>query len=154
MWRSGQNKSWVFVCGEERCNLFFFYNFPQCSFKKKYFFFNIFFFQEKTDQPHQLDTNHITRLSLDGLATSESMPLLNGDDLLLKSLTSSRCSSSLSMDQLSTMTAITSFDVSEDVNSDLLLEADQNTNSSNKLCPISNLRPGYQSIYNKENFNL
>lgn len=91
----------------------------------------MFHIKEKTDQPHQLDTNHITRLSLDGLATSESMPLLNGDDLLLKSLTSSRCSSSLSMDQLSTMTAITSFDVSEDVNSDLLLEADQNTNSSN-----------------------
>ena len=69
----------------------------------------ICYFQEKTDRPAHEDTNHITRLSLDGLATSESMPLLSEDSSL-----TSRCTSSLSMDQLSTMTAITSFEVSED----------------------------------------
>ena len=68
----------------------------------------VLFFQEKTDKPHE-DTNHITRLSLDGLASSESMPLLSDESSI-----TSRCTSSLSMDQLSTMTAITSFDVSED----------------------------------------
>ena len=61
--------------------------------------------QEKTDQPTE-DTNHITRLKLDGLldglSTSESMPLLTDESSI-----TSRCTSSLSMDQLSTITAIT-----------------------------------------------
>ena len=67
--------------------------------------------QEKTDQPTE-DTNHITRLKLDGLldglSTSESMPLLTDESSI-----TSRCTSSLSMDQLSTITAITTtYDVS------------------------------------------
>ena len=105
-----------------------FYKGPSINDFTHFLFF--IFLQEKTDQP--LDTNHITRLSLDGLATSESMPLLNEDDLLLKSLTSSRCSSSLSLDQLSTMTAITSFDVSEDA-------SDLEENNANKNLTVQNL---------------
>lgn len=83
--------------------------------------------KEKTDQPIE-DTNHITRLSLDGLSTSESMPLLSDESSI-----TSRCTSSLSMDQLSTITAITtSFDVSE--------EYDSNTeNTSDKKLTVQNL---------------
>lgn len=56
------------------------------------------------------DTNHITRLRVDSchhlLPTSDSLPLLAS---AAASSLNSRCSSSLSMDALSTMTAVTSF---------------------------------------------
>merc|ERR1711971_331993 len=71
------------------------------------------------------DTNHITRLRLDGsgsmhggllgnghITSSDSLPLLAAaaqSASMAASEMSSRCSSSLSMDALSTMTAVTSF---------------------------------------------
>ena len=78
-------------------------------------------FQSKTAAIYQ-DTQHITRLRVDCdttsslsesqyssfLPTSDSMPLLAA------SILGSRCPSSISMDQLSTMTAVTSFIDDED----------------------------------------
>jgi len=78
------------------------------------------------------DTNHITRLRLDGggsmhvgllsnshITSSDSLPLLAAaaqSASMAASEMSSRCSSSLSMDALSTMTAVTSF-IDEDQDS-------------------------------------
>ena len=78
------------------------------------------------------DTNHITRLRLDGggsmhvgllsnghMTSSDSLPLLAAaaqSASMAASEMSSRCSSSLSMDALSTMTAVTSF-IDEDQDS-------------------------------------
>ena len=47
LWRSGQNKSWVFVCGEERCNLFFFTISHSVLLKKNIFFLTFFFFRRR-----------------------------------------------------------------------------------------------------------
>ena len=71
------------------------------------------------------DTNHITRLCVDGgladvvgnhMTSSDSLPLLAAaaSASLAASEMSSRCPSSLSMDALSTMTAVTSFIDDED----------------------------------------
>ena len=76
------------------------------------------------------DTNHITRLRVEAgghMTSSDSLPLLAAAASAASEL-SSRCSSSLSMDALSTMTAVTSF-----IDSD----PDQDSNSCSNLTSFS-----------------